>query len=321
MSAQGDPAQVSAQTVTLDANGEPPWRTAGTPILNALLDHVPSATDRRPWQAGHVLHIQALGGLVSKERRRYTILGHGEYYNQIGGCRTLAADSQTLETTADLTTSVGEGDAAPDVDAPWGRDSLTVDGDAEITVGGRMVMLSGFATRNWNGGVMRLASMEGVICGGAFLRLIASPSVTLSGMMTGDVYGGCARVAAVRCYLAVLHYRAAAAAAWANGVYVRNATFVIEPLIGTPSAGTPPSRMAAKLARMGQVLSAARMVCPPLDIFVGVATFVPMGLYGLYGLIAGIVKRPNPIPPAGPPRTRVQNVGVNLQSCTSMLVM
>ena len=306
-----------------DSNGDPPkpWRPEGTPILNGLVQHVPFSTENRPWQAGHVLQIQGLGGLVSKERRHFTILGHGNYSNHIGGCRTLVANSQTIRTTKELTTSVGRGDNAPDVDVSWGRDSLTVDGDAEMTFGSRLVMMSGFINRNWNGGVMRLASMEGVICGGAFVRLIASPSATLSGLMTGDVYGGCARVAAVRTYLAVLHYRAAATAAWASGVYYRNATFTIEPVIGSPAAGAPVSALVAKLARLARMLEVARMLCPVLDIFVGVVMFVPLGIFALYGLIAGVIKKPIPIPPAGPPRIRVRNTGLELETFLSSVVM
>ena len=142
-----------------------PWRGKGQQILDALIEHVPHETERRPWQPGHALQIQGLGGMVSKERRHFTILGHGSYSNRIGGCRTLVADSLTTRTTRELTTSIGRGDDAPDVDVPWGTDSLTVDGDADITFGSRLILMSGFIDRNWNGGVMRLASMEGVICG------------------------------------------------------------------------------------------------------------------------------------------------------------
>ena len=297
------------------------WRDKDKKILEALLEHVPREADLRPWQAGHGLHIQGLGGVVSKERRHFTILGHGTYANHIGGCRTLVADRQTIRTTKDSSTSIGRSDNAPDVGVPWGRDSLTVDGDAEITFGSRLTLMSGFIERNWNGGVMRLASMEGVICGGAFLRLIASPSATLSGLMTGDVYGGCARAAVVRSYLAVLHYRAAQAAAWKVGLYSRNATFVVEPLIGSPSAGGPVSSIAAKLARLGKVLSVARMVCPPLDIFIGVLTVVPMGIYALFRLISGVIRKPNPIPPAGPPRVRNRNRGLALETFSSQKIM
>ena len=310
-----------------DANDAPepdapePWRSEGKPILNGLMEHVPTATDRRPWQAGHELHIQGLGGLVSKERRRFTILGHGEYSNHIGGCRKLVADTQSIRTLKHLTVSIGKGEDPPDVDVPWGRDSLTVDNDAEMTFGSRTLMMSGFVTRNWNGGVMRLASMEGVICGGPFIRLIASPSSTLSGLMTGDVYGACARVSAVRTYLAVLHYRAAAKASWAVGMYVRNATFTIEPVINVPTQGLPVSDIGRKLARMAKMLEIARMLCPVLDIFLGLATLIPMGIYALVSLIAGIVKKPNPLPMAGPPRLRTMNVGTHMEIYGSFLCM
>ena len=305
-----------------DTNDAPEsWREKGTPILNGLVQHVPVAKDRRPWQEGHELHMQGLGGLVSKERRHFTILGHGEYSNHIGGCRKLVANSQSMRTLKHLTVSIAKGDNAPDVDAPWGRDSLTVDGDAEMTFGSRTLMMSGFVTRNWNGGVMRLASMEGVICGGAFLRLIASPSATMSGLMTGDVYGGCARVAGVRTYLAVLHYRAAQTAAWASGVYVRKTTFTIEPVINVPTQGRPMSDIGRILARLGKMLSIARMLCPVLDIFLGLVTLVPMGIYALVALIAGIVKKPNPLPMAGPPRLRTMNIGQRLEDFGSFLAV
>lgn len=305
-----------------DANDAPKsWRPEGTPILNALMQHVPMATDRRPWQEGHELHMQGLGGLVSKERRHFTILGHGDYSNHIGGCRKLVANTQSMRTQKHLTVSVAKGKSAPDVDAPWGRDSLTVDGDAEMTFGSRTLMMAGFVTRNWNGGVMRLASMEGVICGGAFLRLIASPSATLSGLMTGDVYGGCARAASVRTYLAVLHYRAAATAAWASGVYVRNTTFTIDPVTNVPTQGLPMTDIGKILARLGKMLEIARMLCPVLDIFLGLVMLIPMGIYALAALIAGIVKSPNPLPPAGPPRLRTMNVGTHLEDCGAFLAV
>ena len=295
------------------------WRESETPILTGLIEHVPGSTDLRPWQAGYELHIQGLGGVVSKERRRYTILGHGTYSNHIGGCRSLIANRQDIQSSREIQTSIGRIQDGPDIDIPWGRDSLEVIGDATINVGARMLMMSGVVTRNWNGGVVRVASMEGVICGGAFLRLIAGPAATLSPLMSSDVYGGCARTAAVRTSLAVLYYRAASSAAWLSGLYVRNATFVIEPIVGSPSAGTPQSRLAAKMARLGRALSVARMVFPVLDIFIGLTTAVPMGLYALGRLISGIVKKPNAIPPTGPPRVRNRSAGVGIATYGSQV--
>ena len=305
-------------------NGAEPgasWRTADVPILDSLIEKVPASDEHRPWIAGHALQIRGFGGIVSKERSHYTILGNGEYANYVAGGRTLEAGEQTVAADSVSTVIARRDGAGEDASVPWGRDSLTVLGDAEVTVGSRTVLMGGIIQRNWNGGVMRLASMEGIICGGGFLRLIAGPSATLSALSTGDVYGGCARVAVVRTYLAVLQYRAAAVAAWAVGVYLRSASFVIEPIIGMPSSGGPVSNTASKLARLGRALSAARMLCPPLDIFIGVATFVPLGIYGLYKLIAGIVKKPVPVPPAGPPKVRIRNVGMSQETFGMMTVM
>ena len=261
------------------------------------------------------LDIRGLGGLVSRDQRHYTLVGAGEYANHVGGSRTLVANHQGIRTTKELRTNIG-GAVAADQPGRGGRDSLTVAGDAEITFGARLVMMSGIVNRRWNGGVMRLASMEGVICGGGFLRLIASPSATLSGLNTGDVYGGCARVSVVRSYLAVLQYRAAQTALWAMGVYNRTATFVVEPLVGAPSAN-PASNAASKLARLGRTFEWARMVCPPLDILVGVTTLVPLGVYSLYRLISNAIKKPVAAPPSGPPRIRNQNAAVRVQAYQS----
>jgi len=297
----------------------PSWRPAGTPILNALLQHVPDATDRRPWQQGVELSIHGQGGLVSKDKRRYTIVGHGEYANHVGGSRTVAANTQDVRTTKQVTTRVARQGDVQVQGVPWGRDSLTVEGDAKITFGARLAMMSGIVNRVWNGGVMRLASMEGVICGGGFLRLIASPSATLSGINSGDVYGGCSRVSVVRSYLAVMQYRAAQTATWTSGIYNRTATFVVEPVVGTPSAN-PVSNTASKLARLGRTFAMARMLCPVLDILVGVATFVPFGIYAIYKLIAGVVKKPVPAPLSGPPRIRNRNVAVQTSAYQSVLI-
>ena len=297
----------------------PSWRPADTPILNALLEHVPGATDRRPWQPGLELSIRGQGGLVSADKRRYTIVGHGEYANHIGGCRTLAANRQGIRTTKELNTNIARADGTRDKDVRWGVDSLTVEGDAQITFGARLVMMSGIVNRQWNGGVMRLASMEGVICGGGFLRLIASPSATLSGLNSGDVYGGCARVSVVRSTLAVLQYRAAQTATWTSAVYNRTATFVVEPVVGTPSKN-PASNTASKLARLGRTFEMARMLCPALDILVGVVTFFPLAIYAIYSLIAGVVNKPVAAPLSGPPRIRNRTVGVHSLAYQSVVV-
>jgi len=141
---------------------------------------------------------------------------------------------------------------------------------------------------------------------------------TMSGLNTGDVYGGCARVAAVRSYLAVLQYRAAQTTTWTSAIYNRTATFVVEPVVGSPSAN-PVSNTASKLARLGRTFAMARMLCPVLDILVGVVTFVPFGLYAIYRLISSVVKKPVAVPLTGPPRVRIQTAPVRVSSYQSMV--
>jgi hypothetical protein len=188
-------------------------------------------------------------------------------------------------------------------------------------------MMSGTINRRWNKGVMRLASMEGVICAGAMTRVIAGPSATMSGLMTADIYGGIARAAVVRNYLAVLQYRAARTAAWAVGAYLRNATVVIEPLMGSPSGGAPVSNFGARMGRLGRIASkvrkgasataaAAAMVCPVVDIGLAILS-LPLVAVGIYALIKGFIVKPIPIPPTGPPRSRIRNVAMGSEMFTS----
>lgn len=295
------------------------WRPDGTSILDGLIEGVPAGRKPRPWSGWYELQISGLGGLVNKERRHYTVLGDGEYVSQVNGRRSLTATSQTTSTQGNRTIEIANDLNDQDPQVSWGTDSLTVEGDADITVGSRMVMMTGTVDRLWKGGIMRLASMEGSICGGAFLRTHAGLSMTLSAMMTGDVYGGCARASAVRTYLAVLQYRAAKAAAWAVGVYVRHGTFVIEPVVSSKSDKSPPSNLAKKLARLGKTLEVARMFCPPLDIAVGLFT-LPVAIYGIGKFIHALATKKAHLPPAGPPRTRVRTVGLTNQTMSAMTV-
>ena len=304
------------------------WRPADTPLLNSLMD-VPKWTGEAEtfaWQPGYEFNIQGHGRLVSKERRRYTLVGHhGSYLNQIGGHQTLNADYHSTRVQKHRMVNISRSGDGGGLDAPWGRDRLTVKGDANYRLGSRTLMMGGTIERTWNGGVMRLASMEGVVCGGGLARVIAGPSMTLSGMMTGDVYGGIARAAGVRTYLAVLHYRAAKSAAWASGLYLRKATFVIEPIVSVPSGTMPRANVAAKMGRLQKMarkaargaraaFNASRMVCPVVDIIAGVAA-LPFAIFGIAMLIKGFFGSASAIkvPPNGPPRVRNRNVGVTKQ--------
>ena len=103
-----------------------------------------------------------------------------------------------------------------------------------------------------------------------------------------------------RVHVAGLHYRAARAAMWRTGAYVRSAGVVVEPLIGSPSQQSPAKSVAQKAARMVRIVSG---VLPFVDTAVGIIA-VPIGVAML---IANIVREKNPEPPSGPPRLRVRN--------------
>lgn len=127
--------------------------------------------------------------------------------------------------------------------------------------------------------------------------------------------------AGVRTYLGLLHYRAAQTAAWASGSYTRRTTFTIEPVVNVPTQGIPLTDIGKKLARLAKMLAIARMLCPVLDIFLGLVTLIPMGIYAFIAVIAGIVKTPNPLPMVGPPRLRTMNVGTYVPCYGSFLAV
>ena len=282
------------------------------------------------WQPGYELNVQGLGTFVNKERRHYTFVEHGNYVNQIGGHRKLAADYHGTHVAYHRQVVVARQEAREGLTTSWGRDQLTVHGDARFRFKSRTLTMSGTVERRWNGGVMRLASMEGAICGGAMVRVIASPSATMSGMNTGDVYGGIARAAMLlRMHVARLQYRAAASAAWACAAYVRTSTIIVEPVVGSPSAAPRASaaakigrlaKLAAKLWKVGKaVLRIGRMICPALDILVGLLGLIPMLVYGIYALIKSLIVAPIVVPPSGPPKVLVRNVGTDLDALVSAI--
>ena len=241
-----------------------------------------------PWCGDDRLQVAAAGGLVQRERntavlaRAYTDTVAGSSRTAVGGDR-----ARTIEGNASL-------------DIEGGTDALDVEGEAAIDFDERMVRMSGTIEREWTGAITRMAGMEGVICGGAWTKVHAGPAMTVSALVTGDVYGACARFAGARVHVAGLHYRAARAAMWRTGAYVRSTAVVVEPLIGSPSQEAPAKSLARKAARIMKGVSA---VLPFVDIAAGIVA-LPVGIAML---IANTVRKKTPEPPAGPPRVRMRN--------------
>lgn len=167
-----------------------------------------------------------------------------------------------------------EPEAPPDPHAGvrWGHDRLSVHGDAEIRFRSRVCMAKGKFDRTWNGGVVRLASFEGVIAAGAFTRAICGPSAALSGFMTSDVYGGAIKLSTLRLFLAGLHYRAAKLARWSTLYYNRRAPFTIVPAFSVAKAPKR-SGVAGKIGRLAGAASKAfkvvRWLVAPISILYG----------------------------------------------------
>ena len=214
-----------------------------------------------------------------------------------------------------------EPDPDPHAGVNWGRDKLHIKGDAEIRFHSRTVMAKGTFDRTWRGGVVRLASMEGVIAGGFYTRAIGGPSLTLSGFMTSDVYGGAVRAAACRLLMAGLHYRAAKATAWACGAYIRRVPFTIEPTLTVaqkPKTGGISGKLQRLLNAANKALKVARWVLPPLDIFYGLVSLVLV--MPINALIAKCRGKNEPEPPPGPPRVHERRTALNLGQATSLLL-
>lgn len=197
----------------------------------------------------------------------------------------------------------------------WGRSRLNVAGKAHFHTRERMTMLAGINNRYervWNGAIMRLAGMEGVICAGFYMRILFPISMTLSAICSGDVYGGSVRASMVRLNMAGMGYRSVEACAWATGLHHQSTGFTIEPILGTPTQHQPAKNIFRKIGRLMMAL------CPFLDLAVGVFSFLfqllrapfDAAMAG-YNKLRGIKKKPKP--PSGPPRSRIRTAGVTIK--------
>ena len=226
------------------------WRRKGQSRAEGLVTgatdpRLPEDERTRPWTPGLHMDVRARGALVSRDRELHRSVGDGGYANQVYGNRHVKSGFEHSVFSKDRTVVVqgmeGLGsDILPDV--RFGRDRLDVAEDAEMKWRSRTTLMSGTLTRRYLGGFIKAAPMEGVICGGALVRTIGGPSANLSGLCSGDVYGGAARVALARTRIGLLHYRAAVGAAWSSVFYGRVADFVIDAPRLHPADGTHEQR-------------------------------------------------------------------------------
>lgn len=294
-----------------------------------------------PWSEGHRLDINARGGLYYRERDRVTVAAElydsrvfgnldvdveNDYEFTVDGDVTIGLQAPTGSSgaagssgtsgssSASGTSGSAETSGTPRPTstpaAPVGVDRLTVGGTARFEFNERKTMLTGTVNRLWEGPIVRMVGMDGIICGGVFGRIHAGPSFTFAPLASSDVYGGAAHVSAARIHAAMLGYRSADATAWAMLAYIRAAKVTIEPLLGTPSQTTPfrDAKLASKLWKLSLAL------CPFLDILVGLVLLLPMLLWALVKKIYGVTS-----PPAGPPRIRNRSAGFTKEVAASVL--
>ena len=277
-------------------------------------------TSNSPWSDDHDIEIKAVGGLYNRERRRVMVAGNA-YSRVVGGHRDaiVTGDHVTNVGAAAAVkispqpTEGGEGEDQEETSLPLslsapGRDSLVVDGNASLSGHDRRVSMGGIYNRTWGGGVIRITALEGVICGGGFVRVIAGPSLHLAQIVSGDVYGGGLHAAGTRVHAAGLGYRSAELAAWACGIYVRATGTTITPVIGSPSWTYKKRSLLAKMARIGLGL------CPPLDIMVGLSHLAFAMTIGLLIALINKLRGKKPKPPKTIPRSLIRNVGFRNQT-------
>lgn len=247
-----------------------------------------SAAEPVPWQPGHALELSGYGGQRVLERRRVTaaadryvsfVTGNldmqieGNYTSSYNGGIIKIKPEEAVEGEAEEgnQSASDKGRLLQNAVVTPGVDSLTVHGNADLTSGTRNFAMSGSINRLWVGGITKVVGMEGVICGGTFLRTHAGPSATMSALCSGDVYGGAARVSAARIHMALLSYRSLDGIAWACGYWGRFSSFVIIPPIQTDDAKDGPLKKKAKWA-----LKIAGGILPAIEILWGVGSFLLM---------------------------------------------
>lgn len=241
-----------------------------------------------PWASGYELRMVGVGGMQSEERRRIMILPRTLRINIQGDLDVNVEEESKLRAEWSSNESIS------------GKDSITVGGGAEFTWHARNILIThGGVNRIWTGQIRKYIGQDGVICLGLFARLFTGASMTMSALVSGDVYGGAAKSAAARVYIFGFGYRAAKAAAWLTPAYIRLNNYVIEPATGTAAGEAPTKSYASKAA---QIIIA---LCPFLEILSGMAA-IPIGIFMA---VLNKVRKKKPIPPVGPPRIRTIKAG------------
>lgn len=252
-----------------------------------------------PWGGSQEAEMIGSGGIEVNDRRRETIAAQ-HYMSAVGG-------DLNMRTGGDCKVTVKH-DRLTMMDT--GKDSIRVQGDAVWRTEERMVLGACNVERRWEGAILRMIGMEGIICGGFFMKTFSGGIfTTMSPLVSGDVYGGAVHASAIRFRACGgMAYRSSELAWWWATTYLRKAWTTIEPMPGSlqQDAKRP------LYEKVGRCLMGTN---PILDIMWGV-TFMPMAIYSLVKTIKNLIqKKKSPAePPQGLPRTRTRVVDNEVQT-------
>lgn len=288
------------------------WSPTKANTLDSLLALAGSGKDDRsrdgtPWGKGHELVYQGIGG-IHVMGDRHVAVAADSYTTYMTGDRKVDVRGDMV-LTAERAASVVE---APDTGVS--EDKLVVQGNMTSSFPDRITMGLGDINRRWTGTVLRIAGMEGVICGGSLSRQYFGGSATGSALQMRDVYGGAIRSSMLRIGFTLgVGYRSTDYGNWHMATYRRMSRVTIEPMIGSPK------EVPTAFWRNADIASKiAFSILPILGILYGfgmllyaAAGLALAGLMGLLGMIspalAAKLARHKNAPPTAP-RVRERKV-------------
>ena len=309
-----------------------PWQDDGETTLSSLLavadrGQYALAKNGVPWESGHTLEIKGWGGVFSRERSR-VMISPGPHQTHVQTNRTIDID-EDYSFTADRDVAISisgppetavneDGTSTPldaaIVDTQWGKDELVVNGDMTWEFHDHNInIIGGGVNRVWHGGITRLVGMEGIICAGAYARIVAGAAMTMAAVASGDVYGGCVRTSGARLHLAGFGYRSMDVGEWMMASYIRQGNTTLVPAVGSTSPNMVRRSMASKAARI------AFGILPFADILHGVLGLALLPFRLLLALVNKVRKKPRkPVDVA--PRVFNRTVGAAVIVRNSQLV-
>lgn len=272
----------------------------------------PDDSPKPPWRENTELTLLGGGGIRTREDVHERVVGQS-YLRHVAGNQTVRVGGDiTVQVAGNTSTSMsGSGPMSG-----GNSDRLHVKGDATWHAKDKIIMSKTDVMRRWEGGILRMIGMEGVICGGGFAKTYTGVSATFAPLASGDVYGGGTHHALSRIHVSGrLGYRSSELGAWRAGSYRRFSVFTTEPLQGS-QAKDKERNWATKLGRIGLG------ICPLADIAFGLGSaVVGLGMTLTSLIMAAMGKKKQKQPKQGIPRTLVRKVDGVMQQRTADYIL